>query len=610
MQYTNVYTDEIVPSSDFEAGFAATVGNIAGLVEQLLFTTASCVILTGLSPAATAAPGGTLVVSAGQAWQDGQSIAVVSSQTLNILSGTADAASGVWGTGLQADASNPRIDVVAMQYTATASAPATRTFVDPSTNAQYTQSVNTLTVDGYTFEVVHGVAAATPVAPAVAAGWVVLAEVYVPAASTTVVNSNITDETPSLRVSGGALGNVTGQAFVRNDAALNTAPEFTWLPNTLLNLGPNTLADVHGVLTLAGSESIQLTGPVTVTGELGVAQNGTFTNNGVYAGSPVLTGLTAGTGVVVNNPSAPGAATVAVSGVPNTSLTGPLVNAVSAGTGLAAVNPSGVGAVALSVSGVPNASLNGPLVNALAAGTGITVNNPTGVGAGTVAVDDIPNAALVGPLVNALTVADGLSVTNPAGVGEAVLGITSLANSLLVGPLVNGLTAGTGITVNNPAGVGAATVGVSNIPNSALTGALVAALAAADASVLVTNPGGVGTASVAVNPAYAMTWTAAQTFGGGAAVSSGQTLTVNGVVAGTAYGGANGLATLDVGGNVPADELGNVSAVLPPPSPATTTALGAVLLTVDPPSGDPVAWTTADPRTNRLTDPLSYAWPF
>lgn len=610
MQYTNVYTDEIVPSTDFQAGFAATVGNIAGLLQQLFFTDAVMVITNGFTPAATTPAGGTIVVGTGQAWQDGQSLLLPVTQTMNILSGTENATAGIWGSGLVADTTNPRIDVVVVQYQALATDAQSRAFIDPTTNSQYVQNVNVATVDSFAFEVLHGTASATPVAPSTPAGWIALAQVNVAANATTIAASDIVDLTPAMRISGGALSGVTGGAFYRDDSATNAAPIFTFLDNTTLNLGANTLADNAGALDITTAGGLNLTGALSVSGTFRLGSSATFINAGSYAGSPVLTSLTAGTGITVDNPSAPGAATVSVASAPNTSLTGPLVTAVTAGTGLTASNPAGVGTAVLNLSNAPNSALAGPLVNAITAGTGLVATNPTGVGAASLSVAAIPNSALTGALVSALAAADGLTVSNPTGVGTATVGVSALANSVLTGPLVNALTAGVGTTVTNPTGVGAAEISVAAVPNSALTGPIVEALAAADSSVLVTTPSAVGTASVAVNPAYAMGWTAVQSFLTGLAVASGATLTINGVVGGTAYGGPLGLAILDSTGNVPASELGNVSAVLPPPSPATTSVLGSVLVTMSPTSGDPTTFTTADPRTNRLTNPLSYAWPF
>ena len=98
----------------------------------------------------------------------------------------------------------------------------------------------------------------------------------------------------------------------------------------------------------------------------------TINNNGSYAGSPIVTSITAGSGINVTNPTSPGAATVDNTGVLSIA-------------GTDGVTPSAsTGAVTISLSAVPNTSLSGDLVSSITAGNGISVTNPTGVGAATV----------------------------------------------------------------------------------------------------------------------------------------------------------------------------------------------------------------------------------
>ena len=98
----------------------------------------------------------------------------------------------------------------------------------------------------------------------------------------------------------------------------------------------------------------------------------TINNEGSYAGTPIVTSITAGSGINVTNPTSPGAATVDNIGVLSIA-------------GTDGVTPSAsTGNVSISLSAVPNTSLAGDLVSSITAGTGISVTNPTGVGAATV----------------------------------------------------------------------------------------------------------------------------------------------------------------------------------------------------------------------------------
>ena len=99
----------------------------------------------------------------------------------------------------------------------------------------------------------------------------------------------------------------------------------------------------------------------------------TINNNGSYAGSPIVTSITAGSGISVTNPASPGAATVAVSSnvaflpaqatVTTTSLT-----LVSTGQGIL-FTPSQTGNLVILVSAFGN---NGTLADGIEVGAGYT----------------------------------------------------------------------------------------------------------------------------------------------------------------------------------------------------------------------------------------------
>ncbi len=127
----------------------------------------------------------------------------------------------------------------------------------------------------------------------------------------------------------------------------------------------------------------------------------TFTNSGTYAGTPLVTGLTAGTGISVTNPTSPGTAAVAVNNAPNSALAGPLVTGLTAGTGISVTNPTGVGTATVDVvlSGTTLINSGGVAIN--------LANANTWTGAQT-----FESATLTGTTTNAGTISGG--TVNPA----------------------------------------------------------------------------------------------------------------------------------------------------------------------------------------------------
>ena len=347
MQYTNFYSYEQITSGDLSTGFQNSMTNINAFIQQGLFTSSSNIFLSGLQISASTLNTYSVTCSAGQGWQNGQSLAVGVTQTLNILSGSPG--TNTWGSGLAAG-SEPRIDLCIVQYQGTPSDPAQRNFENPSTGAVYAQTINTATVDGFAFNVIHGAASSNPVAPSTPSGWIALAQVYVDANATSITSSNITDLTVNYRISGGALGNVSGQAFYRNDSGLNSAPIFNFINNTTLNIGAGSWYDNTGLGTsdiTGAANGLRLLSSTLINADLQIGAGNTFTNNGSYAGSPIVTSLAGTGGVTVANPSTPGVATIGLSGVPNSNLSGPLVNSITVGDGLSITNPTGIGASSL-----------------------------------------------------------------------------------------------------------------------------------------------------------------------------------------------------------------------------------------------------------------------
>ncbi len=140
----------------------------------------------------------------------------------------------------------------------------------------------------------------------------------------------------------------------------------------------------------------------TFSGGVTVPTTATFTNSGTYAGSPLLTSLTAGTGVSVTNPTSPGTATVNVSDAPNTALAGPLVTSLTATDGLSVSNPTGVGAASYSMV------LNGATLSNGTSGLSVNLDNANTW----TAVQTLDSPVLSGTTTNSGTISGG--TVNPA----------------------------------------------------------------------------------------------------------------------------------------------------------------------------------------------------
>jgi hypothetical protein len=127
----------------------------------------------------------------------GSFYSLLSNATLNILSGTESQAGNIWGTGLAADGSDPRKDIICINYLAKDGTLATKNFIDPTTNppTQYTQLVDTITERSYTIAVIHGSPNPSPAEPAVPSGYLKLAVITVQAGATVINPGNIINTT-------------------------------------------------------------------------------------------------------------------------------------------------------------------------------------------------------------------------------------------------------------------------------------------------------------------------------------------------------------------------------------------------------------------------------
>ena len=170
----------------------------------------------------------------------------------------------------------------------------------------------------------------------------------------------------------------------------------------------------------------------------------TITNNGSYAGTPIVTSITAGSGISVTNPTSPGAATVGLA-----------TSGVTAGTyqGLT-VNDNGLVTAATNEDYAPLASpafTGTPTAPTAASGT-----NTTQIATTAFVLENVASSG-----VSSVTGTDGITPTT-ATTGAVTLGLSAVPNTSLAGDLVSSITAGAGISVTNPSGVGAATVSATS----------------------------------------------------------------------------------------------------------------------------------------------------
>lgn len=134
----------------------------------------------------------TVELSAGVFQHAGYIGQVDSAEIINIL----DTTSGAWGTGLVSDPGNPRWSIVAIKQNEQLHTVQKRWFVNDTVvpNTYYQADVNTLINKAYyDIVVIHGSPAAIPVIPEPPAGFWTIAEIKVPAGSTSINPTDIYD---------------------------------------------------------------------------------------------------------------------------------------------------------------------------------------------------------------------------------------------------------------------------------------------------------------------------------------------------------------------------------------------------------------------------------
>lgn len=190
-----VFTDKEQADLTEMQGLAdSAVTNLWELVNKLLF--ANNYRLSGGTVSQDATPDGQVLIAPGIfVTALGQPYSLSVQAKANILSGTENQAGNIWGTGQAADAVNPRIDIICVNFQEILGTPNLKTFINDTVTPaqQYTQTVNTRKSGAPIFVVVHGTPSATPAEPPVPSGYMKICSIAVAANATTIVNANITD---------------------------------------------------------------------------------------------------------------------------------------------------------------------------------------------------------------------------------------------------------------------------------------------------------------------------------------------------------------------------------------------------------------------------------
>lgn len=126
---------------------------------------------------------------------DGKFYSMATIATANILTGVEDQPANVWGTGLAADPTNPRKDIIVVDFQRVESNSSLKDFVDDTVDPPlfFTQTVNTRLDPAPIFSVVHGTPSATPSEPPTPSGTLKLATVDIAASQVTISDGDITN---------------------------------------------------------------------------------------------------------------------------------------------------------------------------------------------------------------------------------------------------------------------------------------------------------------------------------------------------------------------------------------------------------------------------------
>ncbi|MCL4352668.1 MAG: hypothetical protein M1318_08515, partial [Firmicutes bacterium] len=157
MQVALFQPDEVLLAGDLQQGFQGINQSFQTFINTTDFPQDT--LLVGGHVSATSPASSCVQLSSLIGVQQGQLINVPGTIQINILGSSCTYDSG------QAAGSSPRIDVVCIQYTRTATNNAVREFINPTTQTQTTETIPTTQVDSFAIQVVHGTPSSTPVAP-------------------------------------------------------------------------------------------------------------------------------------------------------------------------------------------------------------------------------------------------------------------------------------------------------------------------------------------------------------------------------------------------------------------------------------------------------------
>jgi len=128
---------------------------------------------------------------------DGKFFTIANEATLNILTGVEDQDANIWGNGQTSHPTDPRKDIVCINFAYKEGSSQTKHFINPTTipPTEYDQVVKTRIERYYTIAVVHGTPSSTPAEPATPSGYMKLATIYVGAGVTTITPGVISPNT-------------------------------------------------------------------------------------------------------------------------------------------------------------------------------------------------------------------------------------------------------------------------------------------------------------------------------------------------------------------------------------------------------------------------------
>ncbi len=249
MQVALFQPDEVLLAGDLQAGFQGINQSFQTYLNVGDFPTDT--LLTGGRVTANSPATSCVQVSGLVGVQGGNLLQIPNAIQVNILG-----SSCAYGSG-EAAGNSPRIDLVCVQYVATTTNDASREFINPVTQAQTTTVIPTTQIDSFAIQVVHGTPSSAPVAPAVPSGWWGLAQIAVPANTTTISAGDITDLSDTYRTDGGHLA-LTSQGLLQ----WVNASTLSMPPNSTLQIGTTTLTDDGGTLTIGAGNQLIATLPV------------------------------------------------------------------------------------------------------------------------------------------------------------------------------------------------------------------------------------------------------------------------------------------------------------------------------------------------------------